>query len=168
MTMEFEPNPQDVDDFNWEAVLRQPGNHARLLAMLQQREQRARDSYDPRRELWSGGPEVRRSDVDFYLGQALPTMVGAASPSMFPATLGRIAGGLGALRRAYNSSNESVFGPAKNYGYYGPGQKTFDSATQRGDGLDFGTLFGLDPEPRGIRAEPHISGNLWDLLRSYQ
>ena len=148
----FEPNPEDVAEFNWQDLLRQPGNHARLLAHLQAKEQRARDWYDPRRELFPG-VTGRRSDADFYLGEALPALAGAASPAAAPVSLSRLVSGLSALRNLYNRNNESVYGPASTYGYYGPGQRGFDAATQHGEA--FGSGHGPSP-------------NIWKLLESFR
>ena len=160
--MDASPSPEDLEAYRYADLLRQPGNVARLLAYRGQREQRARDMYDPRRELWPGGPQIRRSDVDFYLGEALPTMAGAAMPALAPAKVGQAMGALGTLRRLYNARNEQVYGPQANYGYYGPGQRTFDAASMHGDSDMVGPVvrfMGYDVEPE-VRHAP----NLYDLL----
>ena len=87
--MDFEPNPQDVQDYQLMALLRQPGNLARLMAMTGEREQRldqARDPWVTFNPLGASADAsldlrlpVRRSEATAGL-DAVPYLLAAATP----------------------------------------------------------------------------------------
>jgi len=165
------PNPQDVADYRLAELLRQPGNVARLLAMRQAREQQLDQARDPW-VVWNprGGSSLDSAlDVRLPLRHAeaqgaldaTPYLLAAATPGLGQA-LGRGISGLRLLRDAYNARNEQVYGPAATYGYYGPGQRAFDAATQHGEGDPISPVaryLGYQMEP----SEQHTS-SIWDML----
>ena len=165
------PSPEDLESYRYTEMLRQPGNVARLLAYRDRREQPYREALDPWVVFNPRGAGSLDSSMDYQLPlhrsdarnllDTLPFLAGAATPGL-PAALGRGLSGLGALRRAYNARNEQVYGPQTNYGYYGPGQRTFDAATAHGDSDMVGPIarqLGYELEP-----EMHHAPNIYDLL----